>query len=170
MKKATRALTRLPDLDRGLSRRFYRRDAASFTPKQPVHAIITSPPYMRNLDYGRDNRLRLWFLGVPDWASLDHSISPTETAFLRLMRACLRRWRDVLTPAGICVVVLGDNICRQYGLPLPDAVAKVATKEVGGYSVVSQETDPIPNERRSRRNCRGNLSETVLVLRKEKGH
>ena len=25
-------------------------------------AVITSPPYMNALDYGRDNRLRLWFI------------------------------------------------------------------------------------------------------------
>ncbi len=35
-----------------------------------VNAIITSPPYMNELDYVRDNRLRLWFLDrdLPDSA------------------------------------------------------------------------------------------------------
>jgi hypothetical protein len=30
----------------------------------PLHfdALITSPPYMNALDYGRDNCLRLWFI------------------------------------------------------------------------------------------------------------
>jgi hypothetical protein len=36
-----------------------------------IDCVITSPPYMNALDYGRDNRLRLWFLGEPYLESLD---------------------------------------------------------------------------------------------------
>jgi hypothetical protein len=32
--------------------------------EETIDAVITSPPYMNALDYVRDNRLRLWFLGV----------------------------------------------------------------------------------------------------------
>ncbi len=36
-----------------------------------VDGVITSPPYMDALDYARDNRLRLWFLGVDDYAKIE---------------------------------------------------------------------------------------------------
>ena len=53
-----------------------------------------------------------------------------------------------------------------YGMPFPEAVKRIATKDIGGYSVVWTYTEAIPDERRVRRNNRGNLTETVLVLQK----
>lgn len=35
-------------------------------PDESVDCIVSSPPYFGALDYARDNRLRLWFLGVDD--------------------------------------------------------------------------------------------------------
>ena len=40
-----------------------------------IDCVITSPPYMNALDYGRDNRLRLWFLGEPYLESLDRALT-----------------------------------------------------------------------------------------------
>ena len=34
---------------------------------ESVDLVLTSPPYYDALDYARDNRLRLWFLGLRDW-------------------------------------------------------------------------------------------------------
>jgi len=53
---------------------------------------------MRQLDYARDNRLRLWFLGCADWKRLDATISPTEGGFVALMTRCLRLWHEFLHP------------------------------------------------------------------------
>src|SRR3977135_1248044 len=77
-KKIRRAFRRIPELDRSLYRGCFSMNASMFQPSRPVSSIITSPPYMRQLDYGRDNRLRLWFLGVNDWRSLDDQVSPAE--------------------------------------------------------------------------------------------
>ena len=163
-KKVARALKRKPHLDQQLFRSCHMRDASKFVPETKINAIITSPPYMRQLDYGRDNRLRLWFLGAQDWKSLDHSISPSETKFISLIRSCLKLWRSVLVPKGLCVFVLGDTRCRSYDSPLPDAVAHIATEEVKGYSVLWKYTETIPDARRIRRGSSGNLTETILVL------
>src|SRR5205814_1222780 len=65
--KVRRAFRRVPTLDFDITRRCYFANAGKLIPPEPVDAIITSPPYMRLLDYARDNRLRLWFLGVEDW-------------------------------------------------------------------------------------------------------
>lgn len=168
-KKIMRALRRVPLMDPSLTRECHRHNAVIFRPKQRVDAIITSPPYMKQLDYGRDNRLRLWFLGVSDWGSLDQIISPSETEFLGVFRSCLRLWHNVLTPSGLCVLVLGDAQSRSYDMALPDVVVHIATKEIGGYALVSRYTDPIPNNRRVRRGCIGSRKETILVLRNQKG-
>jgi methylase of polypeptide subunit release factors len=161
--KVERAYSRLPKLDFALSRECSRRRAGELSPSQRVDAIITSPPYMRQLDYGRDNRLRLWFIGVKDWRGLDNRVSPREREFLNLMRKCFKRWREVLKPKGYCVLVVGDASPRADRRDLPAAVARLAKEQ--GFEAVSERSDAIPNERRVRRGITGSTSETILVLR-----
>lgn len=163
-KKVVRALKRVPPLNKEVIRQCSNTNAARLNPSLKINTIITSPPYMRQLDYGRDNRLRLWFLGVEDWKSLDCTISPSEINFLKLFKACLKKWQEVLSPKGLCVLVLGDTYSRSYRLSLPDVVSYIATTEIGGYSEICKYTETIPNERRVRRGCKGSLTETVLVL------
>lgn len=79
IKKAQRAFKRFPTLDKNSERYCYSEDARHINIKEiKVDAIVSSPPYMRKLDYARDNRLRLWFLGVEDSKSLDIKISPVR--------------------------------------------------------------------------------------------
>lgn len=166
--KVERAFRRVPALDYSLTRECRSRSAEKLIFSDPVDAIVTSPPYMRQLDYGRDNRLRLWFLGCNDWYSLDTAISPKETEFLVLMNRCFRRWRSVLKLNGYCVMVIGDSCSREDHSNLPEHVARIAT-EKHGFKLVSAHTDQIPNERRVRRGIAGNISETILVLRNLNG-
>ena len=166
-RKLRRSMKRLPTLNSSIERSCYQRSAESFVPAAQVNTILTSPPYMRRLDYGRDNRLRLWFLGSPDWEALDHLISPREVQFLELFRRCLRQWWKVLNPRGICILVVGDSYCRSYGVDLPEAIARIATSEVGGYSVEWKCANNIPDMRRVRRGYNGNKCETILILRRD---
>lgn len=161
--KVRRAFRRMPKLDFALSRRCLGTRAERQQLSTPVRSILTSPPYMRQLDYGRDNRLRLWFLGCKDWKSLDGVVSPRQKEFLALMKRCLRRWRKVLAVNGCCVLVIGDTCSRERKENLPNLVAEIAREE--GYILASQHADAIPNERRVRRGIVGSSSETILVLR-----
>jgi hypothetical protein len=163
--KVRRALSNIPPLDFSVKRHLVSRNAATYAPRS-VDAIITSPPYMRQLDYARDNRLRLWFLGCTEWKSLDAEISPTEPEFLALMSRCLRLWRRVLTPAGKCIFVLADVPSRGNGANLPDMIVDLATKSIGGYRLTSVHREAIPDIRRVRRGLRGSATETFLVLRR----
>jgi len=163
--KVQRAFRRLPELDHDVARICFCQSADALLPPEKVDAIITSPPYMRQLDYGRDNRLRLWFLGVPDWRSLDRIVSPGEAAFVDLMRRCFIKWKEILKPSQYCVLIIGDACSRADKNNLPQAVSRIATEEVGGYSRVCEYTDAIPDERRVRRGIIGSSSETILVLR-----
>ena len=166
-KKVMRTFKRVTALDHGLYRKCVMQNAVEFIPGRRINVIITSPPYMRQLDYGRDNRLRLWFLGVNDWRSLNKEISPPEKDFIDLMRKCLCRWYDFLVDKGICVLVLGDAYCRSYSLTIPDTVAYIAIEELKTYSLLWSHTELIPGDRRVRRNCSGSISETILVLQKK---
>lgn len=165
-KKVTRAFKRVATLDFSASRRCYARPAESLRLRSQVDAIISSPPYMRQLDYGRDNRLRLWFLGCDDWQSLDGFVSPGEDDFLDLMQRCFAQWRHILRPLGYCVLVVGDT-CRRGtdNNDLPEDVADIAA-EHGDYRLIARYSDDIPNERRVRRGLTGSSSETVLVFRR----
>ena len=163
--KVKRAFRRVPGLDFNLARACFSQDAGTLVPPGPVDAIVTSPPYMRLLDYGRDNRLRLWFLGMDDWRSLDRIVSPDEDTFLELMRRCFIKWKAVLKPNHCCVLIIGDSYSRVGRGNLPQVVSRIATEEVGGYAHVLEHTETIPNERRVRRGIIGSTSETILVLR-----
>lgn len=163
--KLIRAFRRVPDLDFKIGRKCNSKSADKLRPKLVVDAILTSPPYMRQLDYARDNRLRLWFLGCEDWHMLDDTISPGEDEFIKLMERCFKRWRTVLKPGGYCVLVIGNECSREASNDLPRDVAEIATTKVGGYSLISQHTEEIPNDRRVRRGITGSVSETILVLK-----
>lgn len=168
-KKVIRALKRVPELDSQFIRECHLSKATDCIPRNRINTIITSPPYMRRLDYARDNRLRLWFLGVHDWKLLDHTISPSESSFVDIFRSCLRLWQNILTPGGLCVFVLGDTPSKSYKMTIPELMVHVATEEIGGYSLLWNYSEPIPEIRRVRRNYCGNMQETILVLRNEKG-
>ena len=118
--KVKRAFRRVPELDYALKRSCVSRSAHLFTPSMMVDAVITSPPYMRQLDYARDNRLRLWFLGIDDPRLLDRTISPRKEAFLRLMQQCFKKWKTVLKPQKYCVLVVGDGSSEVHGANLPE--------------------------------------------------
>ena len=162
--KVSRAFRRVPEVDFTLRRRCYSQSAARLNPGF-VDAILSSPPYMRQLDYGRDNRLRLWFLGCTDSDALDESVSPAEDGFFALMTKCFRRWQTTLKPGGNCVLVMGDACSRENRAALPDAVRKLAAD--AGFVLAGQHTDAIPSDRRVRKGITGSLSETILVLRSE---
>ena len=168
--KLKRAFRRVPRLDFNIERSAMRRSALAplVVTANQVDSIITSPPYMRLLEYGRDNRLRLWFLGLSDWKELDEAISPKGQPFLQMMRSCFTGWRTQLKPSGLCVLVVGDAFNREQQLRLPDLLAKIAVQEVKGYIVVDTYTEQIPRVRRVRRNDAGSSTETVLVLRATK--
>lgn len=163
--KIDRAFRRVPDLDEAFERRCFQKSAHLLTPPAKVDAIITSPPYMRQLDYGRDNRLRLWFLGVEDSHALDHKISPRKDAFLKLMGQCFKKWKTVLKPDKYCILVVGDGSSEFRDANLPRLISRIATRE--GFVHVLDHTEAIPNERRVRRGLTGSTSETILILRNE---
>ncbi|MCL4519877.1 MAG: hypothetical protein M1587_11850 [Thaumarchaeota archaeon] len=163
-RKVDRCLIRVPNLDAKIPRRSFREDVTRFDPGDNVKLIISSPPYMRQLDYARDNRLRLWFLGIDDWKRLDQRISPSQSEFIRMIRKSLRLWQDLNLKWRRCVLVLGDVWCSEYDCSLPEAVQRIAVEEVGGYRMIWRMVSEIPDSRRVRRNGRGTENDVLFAF------
>ena len=93
-------------------------DARVFPRVRDITAVITSPPYMNELDYVRDNRLRLWFVarGLPEGREL--VARGREEAFRMLLtEVCTRLARDIVS-GGRIVLVVGDAT-RSRSRPRP---------------------------------------------------
>lgn len=135
---------------------------------ETVDTIISSPPYFGALDYARDNRLRLWFLGCEDWKELDASLTANSKAYLPQMAICLEEMYRVLKPSSYCVLVLGDvdrdGKTRRTAEILADLAVEVTHNR---FVVDTIYDDRIPDERRSRRQTRTTKFERILVLHKE---
>jgi SAM-dependent methyltransferase len=134
---------------------------------ETVDAVISSPPYFGALDYARDNRLRLWFLGCEDWKELDDSLTASNKVYMPQMSVCLREMERVLKPRGYCVLVLGDverdGKTRRTAEILADLAVEVTD---GRLRVETVYDDRIPDDRRSRRKTRTTKFERILVMRK----
>lgn len=153
------------------TRRVVHTDAREFPRIRGIRAIITSPPYMNELDYVRDNRLRLWFIGRSPAKGEELGGRSREQAFTELLRQVCTRIAPGIERGGHIILVVGDatrgggrrgrTVVLARKLFETEAVLKVFKLD-GAYR------DTIPDIRRSRRECRGTKTETVLVYKKSK--
>lgn len=135
-------------------------------PNESVHSIISSPPYFGALDYARDNRLRLWFLGCKNWQELEAKLTSKSKIYLPQMSACLQEMARVLKPGRHCVLVLGDVENNGNTRRTAEILANLAVENTGAFVVESIYDDRIPDERRSRRGTQTTKLERILILRK----
>jgi len=135
---------------------------------ETVDAVISSPPYFGALDYARDNRLRLWFLGCRDWKELDASLTANRKIYLSQMRVCLQEIHRVLKSTSHCVLVLGDVDRDGKIRRTAEILADLALDATGGgFMVETIYDDRIPDDRRSRRKTKTTKFERILVMRKK---
>jgi hypothetical protein len=133
-----------------------------------VDAIISSPPYFGALDYARDNRLRLWFLGCQDWKALDASLTANSKVYLPQMSDCLMEMDRILKVGGYCILVLGDVERDEKTHRTAEILAELATAITEErFAVLEIYDDLIPDERRSRRRTTTTRFERILVMQKK---
>ena len=87
--KVVRALKRHEKIDTSLVVGIRRSTVELLTPPRAVNCFITSPPYMNALDYGRDNRLRNWFLSGNIQDRIDTRLAG-DVGFRRMMSSYAR--------------------------------------------------------------------------------
>lgn len=133
----------------------------------PVHAVVTSPPYMNELDYVRDNRLRLWFLGRQLPPQCDIPKRNREARFRELLRSTFVRIAPHVSDSGVIVLVVGEASRGGRVLDGSSIITNVfaTERELAGFRLERTICDAIPDIRRSRRDLRGTKRETVLVFR-----
>jgi hypothetical protein len=142
---------------------------APYLPPASVDAVITSPPYMNALDYARDNRLRLWFLGVDDYRKVERREIRTVSAFRTQALSVIRMLARAIRPGGRCVLILGDvrRSARRYDTA--EIVTRTVADHLSAFSLEHRWTETIPGGRRARRNGAATKTETVLVFRRANG-
>lgn len=134
-----------------------------------VDAVITSPPYMDVLDYAKDNRLRLWFLGSKDYKCIrDKEIRKIST-FKQDMIIPLQIISKTIKPGGACIIILGDLMRDKRKYDIAEMIVELIKSDITDLSLELNWTENMPDLRRSRRNGRATKCETILVFRSTKG-
>lgn len=128
--------------------------------------IITSPPYMNALDYGRDNRLRLWFLNRTEPQQVDPQGANKRDHFALLMKKLATGAGKCLRPEGYCIIVIGEQSNRTYRGSPSQFTQEVFETHAPQLKLIRTAVDDIPDIRRARRNCRGVRVEHFLVFKK----
>jgi hypothetical protein len=153
------------------ARRVLLTDARRFPRVQGIDAVITSPPYMNELDYVRDNRLRLWFIDRSIPTGLELRGRDRENAFFQLLKLVCHRITPQVKLDGHVVLVVGD---ATRGGARRGRTAALSRKlfetdsALSDFRLIELHRDTIPDIRRSRRECRGTKTETVMVYRRER--
>lgn len=128
--------------------------------------LITSPPYMNTLDYGRDNRLRLWFIDPGAGRTTDNPVTREKKAFQQAMVCLARNLENHLRRSGYCILIVGERISGRSMTHLSEEICRVIFREAPSLRLISLIKDWIPDIRRSRKNCSGTKSEHILVFQR----
>jgi DNA modification methylase len=145
-------------------------DARQFPRLRNIKAVITSPPYMNELDYVRDNRLRLWFIERSIPAGLEFKRGKREPEFRALVQSVFLRLAPGIKPGGYFVIVVGDvtrgGARRRYTSRITRQIFENEA-QLRMFHLYALYRDLIPDIRRSRRECRGTKTETILIYKKQ---
>lgn len=164
--KVKRAFRRPPKIDQSLKRRFIQVDIASLWISVKADVVITSPPYMNALDYGRDNRLRLWFLGLSESKCLDKKNARSAVEFHALMSQAAEIFGRCLMPQGRVVLVVGEVIRQKVRIETNRIVQEAFRS--AGWRLTQQVEDLVPDIRRSRRGSRTTKREWIMIFKRVK--
>lgn len=162
--KVERAYRRFPSFDNSLNRRVLAGDTPQIMEESisddDVDAIITSPPYMNKLDYGRDNRLRLYFLGIDNYQELDGS-PESRDLYREFLDMFLCEAVRTLSKGGKLVFVLGES--RRSGAPVDTSEVLIDMVKQDRYALAINTAmkDRVPVREI---NSMSSKEETILVL------
>lgn len=129
-------------------------------------AIITSPPYMNALDYGRDNRLRLWFISPHIPSSFDTKFTKHRKSYEAAIKKLALQAEAGLKKRGHCILIVGQAIKRNSEAHPAQTAADILKEYAPSLKLITEITDTIPDIRRARRSYRGVKKEQILIFRK----
>lgn len=129
-------------------------------------ALITSPPYMNALDYGRDNRLRLWFIDPGLTEPVDNSVTQRQKAFVDAITSLAKEVESGLRAGGHCIFIVGEELKRSFNAHPAKVVVCILSECAPSIKLRKVFIDDIPDVRRTRRECRGVKTEHFLIFRR----
>lgn len=166
IKKIQRVYRRTPVFDNTLKRICYQKDAEELVlPEESIDAVISSPPYMNALDYARDNRLRLWFLGEKDYKKYDTKSPQNIEDFRILMKNVMKNLVITLKMNSYCVFVLGDLNRSKKSINTASTVMDIADS-MGSFVCEDFIQDRVPTFRRARKEGACTKNEWIVVMKK----
>lgn len=160
--KVERALKRYKGIDHKLVTGVRRSTIEMLTLPAEVDCFITSPPYMNALDYGRDNRLRNWFLSGDTQAGIDAQLSGA-VGFRKVMTSYAQMLGNKLAKGGRCVFVVGEKTQRSTNRFPSETLSEIIDEFAPSLRIKEIISDQIPDIRRSRRNLAGVKMEHILI-------
>jgi len=74
---------------------------------------------MNTLDYARDNRLRLWFLGIEDYRIIQKEEIRSIDYFREELGRAMANICEVLKPGSPCILIIGNakRNARRFDMP-----------------------------------------------------
>jgi hypothetical protein len=110
--------------------------------RDPVKLVLTSPPYLEVIKYGKYNWVRLWLLGEQA-KDVDDKLmaSGSMSRYIEFMSDYLKQMRKVVADDGYICLVIGDVRRKDEHLNLAEAVWELAAKPQGWYlhSIIADE-------------------------------
>jgi hypothetical protein len=129
-------------------------------------ALISSPPYMNALDYGRDNRLRLWFIDQTTAERVDNDVTQRRQAFTDAISSLAHKVESGLRRHGYCVFVVGEELTSRSESHPSEVVVTTFKNAAPSLKLKRVLADNIPDIRRTRRECRGVKTEHFLIFQR----
>lgn len=166
MAKIKRAYRRKNDFEPNTKWAFRQSKIENLTLPGTFDCLITSPPYMNTLDYGRDNRLRLWFIDPTSRQPTDNPATRNKQAFHYAIKCLAKKVERHLKPNGYCILIVGERINRVKPTHLSEDICKIMFANAPSLHLISIIEDDIPDIRRSRKNCVATKTEHILVFQR----
>jgi DNA modification methylase len=187
LERRVRRLFRTPPPEvHGRAARRDARTVAAWLPEESVSLIVTSPPYLRVVRYGKFNWIRLWLLGE-SVEEVDRHLRVEATdrrlrlsdqlrlpAYCDFLAATIDQCAQVLKPGGTAIIVIGDvDLTDGTSINLAGEVWRHIRRSVG-LQVVDILEDRLDLDTKVTRiwgSRRGNATKVdrVLILRKPGG-
>lgn len=116
----------------------WQQDATQLPPKklrdERAKLILTSPPYLHVIQYGKYNWIRLWFLGqTPKEVDSKLMSSGSLAKYQTFMREVLAQLRKVVAEDGYVCLVIGDVRRKDGELDLAQSVWDQVASNEGWY-------------------------------------
>lgn len=131
-----------------------------------VDCIVSSPPYLDNLDYVNSNRLRIALLGYSsDIAKeIGSKLKYKEEAYLEMMNKVSSEMCRVLKPKKYCILVIGDVYNKKKPINTAEILQKIFQNNK--LKLIDEIEDDIPFNRSVQRTT--NMSNSSKPLRKDR--